>query len=96
LHLQEREIIIIYNHIDVYQGIEIEEKKKLYSRSVKVVLVNILTRKAELYGFLVLIKEIYQTNICLLRKCVVEFRVFGKVDVEEIGVFCYGWFKLWM
>ena len=96
MHLQEREIIIIYNHIDVYQGIEIEEKKKLYSRSVKVVLVNILTRKAELYGFLVLIKEIYQTNICLLRKCVVEFRVFGKADVEEIGVFCYGWFKLWM
>jgi hypothetical protein len=61
-----------------------------------VVLGNILTRKAKLYGFLVPIKEIYQTNICLLRKCVVEFRVFGKADVEEIGVFCYGWFNLWM
>ena len=60
------------------------------------VLGNILTRKTGLYGFLVPIKEIYKTNICLLRKCVVESRILGKADVEEIGVFCYGWFKLWM
>lgn len=58
------------------------------------VLGNILTRKTGLYGFLVPIlvpiKEIYKTNICLLRKCVVESRILGKADVEEIGVFCYG------
>jgi len=61
-----------------------------------VVLGNILTRKAELYGFLVPIKEIYQTNICLLRKCVVESRVSENADIEDVGVFCYGWFKLRM
>jgi len=55
-----------------------------------VVLVNILTRKTELYGFLVLIKEIYETNICLLRKGVVESPFSGNADVEDIGVFCYG------
>jgi hypothetical protein len=79
-----------------YRGIEIEEEKFAGWLCGAIFFGIILTSRAGLYFFFVPIKEFYKTNICFLRKCVVESQILGKADIEEFGGFYYGWLRLWM
>ena len=80
----------------ICRRIEIEEEKSCRGLSSWFWGISSLERPDYTVFCTKLIKEIYKTNICLLRKCVVESRILGKADVEEIGGFCYGLLKLWI
>jgi len=80
----------------ICRRIEIEEKNNFRGLSSWFWGISSLERPDYTVFCTKLIKEIYKTNICLLRKYVVEFRILRKADVEEVGLFCYGWLKLWI